>query len=325
MAGLLDVIVGYDCNLACDYCTITPAMRARSLSTPELLGAMRLGRHRDYDRIAFTGGEPTIRRDLVGLIKAARKLGYADVKLQSNGLLLSAANVARLVEAGVSRFHVSIHTHRPEAYDTLVRRAGSFAAMEQGLREAAASGLPVVVDAIIKADTYRWLPEAIGWIADRGVREVHLWYVSLTDGNRENVDSLPAMREALPFLREALAVGRSRSLEVKSLHVPRCLLGDDWTHAWDPGSQRVMVVTPEATFELKESRLAGQRHVPACAGCRFEAICPGVRPDYLEQFGDEEIASIRGQAPTIRGLRRLPIVSGSPDSAARAQAERGPE
>jgi cyclic pyranopterin phosphate synthase len=284
-------------------------MRTRSLASAPVLEAMRLGRQRGYDHIAFTGGEPTIRRDLVGLIKAARRLGYRDVKVQSNGLLFSPTNVARLVEAGVSRFHVSVHTHEPAAYDALVRRPGSHPLMEQGLREVVASGLPVVVDAIIKADTYGRLPAAIDWIADRGVHEVHLWYVSLTDGNRDNPSSLPAMREALPFVHSALAIGRARGLEIKSLHIPRCLLDDDWPHAWDPGTQQVMVVTPEATFELKDSRLAGQIHVPACAGCRFEAICPGIRPDYLEQFGDEEIAHTRARPPTRTGLRRLPLIA----------------
>lgn len=313
MSGLLDVILGYDCNLACDYCTITSEMRTRALAAAALLAAMREGRALDYDRIAFTGGEPTIRRDLVGLIKAARSLGYLDVKLQSNGLLFTPANVARLVEAGVTRFHVSIHTHEGPAYDALVRRAGSFAAMEQGLRAALASGMPVVVDAIVKTDTYAKLPAALAWLADLGVKEVHLWYVSLTDGNRDNLASLPAMRDAVPFMREAMAIGRERGVEVRSLHVPRCLLGDDWPHAWDPGAQRVMVVTPEATFELRESRLAGQVQVSACAGCRFEAICPGIRPDYLARFGDEEIARARGRAPTRPAS--LPVVQG----------ERGPE
>lgn len=308
MPGLLDVILGYDCNVACDYCTITPAMRTRSLASAPLLAAMRRGRALEYDRIAFTGGEPTLRRDLVGLIKAARSLGYVDIKLQSNGLLFTASNVARLIEAGVTRFHVSIHTHRPDAYDALVRRPGSFAAMDQGLREVVASGLPVVVDAILKTDTYRHLPAAIEWIAEHGVNEVHLWYVSLTDGNRDNVASLPAMTHAVPSMREAIAIGRSRGMQIRSLHVPRCLLGDDWPHAWDPGTQRVMVVTPEASFELHESRLAGQTRVPACVGCRFEAVCPGVRPDYLEQFGDGEIAATRGQPATRAGRVRLAVL-----------------
>jgi cyclic pyranopterin phosphate synthase len=308
MPGLLDVILGYDCNLACDYCTITPAMRERSLTPAAVVAAMRSGRARDYDRVAFTGGEPTIRGDLVGLIKASRKLGYADVKVQSNGLLFTEANVARLVDAGVSRFHVSIHTHDPTAYDALVRRADSYALMDRGLRNVVASGAHVVVDMIIKTDTYRRLPDAVAWAAARGVPEIHLWYVSLTDQNAANVESLPAMTAAVPFMREAFAVARERGVDIKSLHVPRCLLGDDWEHAWDPGSQRVMVVTPDATFELKDSRLAGQDQVPACAGCRFEDICPGVRPDYVARYGDVEIARARGRAPTTTGAVRLPII-----------------
>ncbi len=312
MPGLLDVILGYDCNLACDYCTITPAMRARALPARAIVEELREGRRRDYDRVAFTGGEPTIRKDLLALIKAAVKLGYADVKVQSNGLLFTADNVARLVAAGVTRFHVSIHTHERAAYDALVRRADAFSLMEAGLRNVVGSGMHTVVDVIIKRDTYRRLPDAIDWIAARGVAEVHLWYVSLTDGNAHNHASLPAMTEAVPFMREAFARARAHGLAIKSLHVPRCLLGDDAVHAWDPGSQRVRVVTPDATFELKDSRLAGQDQVPACAGCRFEDICPGVRPDYLARYGDAEIAAARGQAPTLPGAVRLPLLSGSP-------------
>lgn len=311
MPGLLDVILGYDCNLACDYCTITPAMRERALPSAAVLARMRTGRERDYDRIAFTGGEPTIRSDLIGLIKAARKLGYADVKVQSNGLLFTPGNVARLVDAGVSRFHVSIHTHEPAAYDALVRRAGSHELMEAGLRSAVASGVHVVVDMIVKTDTYGRLPAAVEWVAERGVPEIHIWYVSLTDQNAEHPESLPPMREAVPFIRQALAVARARRIEIKSLHVPRCLLGEDHVHAWDPGSQRVTVVTPDATFELERSRLAGQTHVEACSGCEFEPICPGVRDDYLAHFGDEEIARARGRSPTRAGRVRLPTIGAS--------------
>jgi cyclic pyranopterin phosphate synthase len=97
-------------------------------------------------------------------------------------------------------------------------------------------------------------------------------------------------------------------MTLRSLHVPRCLLGEDHAHAYDPGAERVRVVTPEASFELRDSRLAGRVHVPACGGCPFEQVCPGVRPDYLEVYGDGEIATARGQAPTVRP-RRLPVIA----------------
>jgi MoaA/NifB/PqqE/SkfB family radical SAM enzyme len=306
---LLDVILGYDCNLHCDYCTITPAMRRRALEPTAVVKELRHGRERGCSRVSFTGGEPTIRGDLLALVREARALGYDDVKVQSNGLLFAtASNVARLVDAGATRLHVSIHTHRPDRYDALVRRAGSYALMASGLENAVRSGAHTVADVILKEDTYRDLPDAIEWLHQRGVPEVHLWFVSLTDQNRENFDSMPRMTEVVPAMRIAFASGRRLGMEVRSLHVPRCLLGTSFvSHAYDPGAEDVRVVTPEAVFDLRASKISPTVKVAACRGCEHDARCPGVRPDYLERYGDAEIASARGVAPS-RAPTRLPTL-----------------
>ena len=307
MPGLLDMILGYDCNLWCDYCTIGPELRGRALSTAHALASLRQGRAQGLDALSITGGEPTIRPDLLAIVRAGRSLGFADIKVQSNGLMYAHGdNLARLLAAGTTRLHVSIHTHRADRYEQLVRRTGTYAAMVGGLQRAVASGAALVVDLIVKRDTMADLPAAIDWLAELGVRAVDLWYVSLTDANAAHPESLPRMSEALPLVAEALARGRRQAMTLRSLHVPRCLLGEDHAHAWDPGADRVVVVTPEATFALKDSRLAGRVKVPACAGCPFEQVCPGIRPDYLAVFGDGEIAAARGQAAT-RGPTRLPI------------------
>lgn len=311
MPGLLDVILGYDCNLACRYCTITPPMRARALTPQRVLEALRRGRADDYDALSLTGGEPTIRSDLLGLLRAAKALGYGEIKLQSNGLLLGAGhNLARLVEAGVSRLHVSIHTHRADRYDAMVRREGSYPLMVAGLRAGVAAGIPLVADVILEASTYCDLPEALAWLHQLGVRAADLWFVSLTDGNARNPESMPPMTEVVPWMQRGFAFARAHEMQVRSLHVPRCLLGDDHGHAHDPGAARVRVVTPEASFELRHSRITGQLHVPACEGCTFRAQCPGVREDYLERYGDAELAAARGRAATIEGAvrPRLPVL-----------------
>ncbi|MDP1823182.1 MAG: radical SAM protein [Archangium sp.] len=291
--ALLDVILGYDCNLACDYCTISTPMRARALSTPAVVQALREGRALGFDTVSFTGGEPTIRGDLLGLVSAARALGFRDVKVQTNGLMLAhEGNLDRLIAAGLTRLHLSIHTHEREAYERLVQREGTWDLMRRALALAVARPITFVADAIIKHDTWARLPDAIDWLADAGVREVHLWYVSLTDGNRDNVTSLPRMTGVMPAVHEALRRGKTRGVEVRSLHVPRCLLGPLASHAWDPGADRVRVVSPDATFDLKDSRLAGHVHVAGCEGCTFRAVCPGVRPDYLAQFGEGEFHAV---------------------------------
>jgi cyclic pyranopterin phosphate synthase len=308
--GLLDVILGYDCNLWCDYCTITAEMRRRSLPSSSVARALSDGRRDGLDRVSFTGGEPTIRPDLIGLVRRARELGYGDVKVQSNGLMFAEErNVAKLVEAGCNRIHVSIHTHDAARYDAIVQREGSHALMVRGLENAVAHAPDFVADVILKSGTWEKLADALAWLHARGVRNVHLWFVSLTDGNRDNVASMPRMTDVVPAMREALAWARAHEMDVRSLHVPRCLLGADHPHAWDPGAGRVRVVTPDATFDLRDSKLAGQRHVPACEGCEHRAICPGIRPDYLERYGDAEIAAARGQAATMApaAARVLPL------------------
>ena len=313
MAGLLDVILGYDCNLACDYCTITPTMRRRALGSAQVVAAMQRAWPDEFDRVAFTGGEPTIRGDLLALVKAARQIGFGDVKVQTNGLVLGHGdNAARLAAAGVTRVHLSVHTHEAAAYDALVRSPGAHARMLAGLDAVLATGLPLVVDVILKADTYPRLPAALAWLHARGVRACDLWFVSLTDGNADNLASLPRMTAVVPVMAAAFAYARTHGMTLRSLHVPRCLLGEDHGHAFDPGADRVRVLTPDACFDLKDSRLAGQVQVPACRGCEFVDVCPGVRPDYLEVYGDEEIAAARGQGATIRGGRRLPVVGSGP-------------
>lgn len=305
---LLDVILLYDCNLACDYCTITPAMRARALTTGAVVRALRDGRGEGYDRVSFTGGEPTLRADLLGLIRQARSLGYRGIKVQSNGLVFAAAaNVARLVAAGVTEVHVSIHTHDEPSYDALVRRPGSYPLMVAGLRNLLAAGVALTADVIVKTDTAPRLVAAIDWLHGLGVGGADLWFVSLTDGNRTNLASMPRLTDAVPAMRAALDRGRALGLRMRSLHVPRCLLGPDHVgFAFDPAAEGVKVVTPDATFALARSRLTGQVHVAACDGCEHRAICPGLRADYLDRYGDGEIQA------TVALRRGVAATTGSP-------------
>lgn len=308
MPGLLDVVLLYDCNLACDYCTITPQMRTRALETQDVLGEMRRGRQDEFDRIAFTGGEPMLRRDLLGLVKAARQLGYGSIKVQSNGMMFAApANVERLVEAGVNLFHISIHRRKADDYDRIVHRPDSHALMLAGLQNVIATGQEVVVDVIVERDTYRDLPATVEWIRDLGAKAIDLWFVSLTDNNAANLETLPRMTEAIPPMTEAFAIGDAAGMRIRSLHLPRCLLREHLEHVFDPGSQRVRVLTPDAVFDLADSRLAGHEFVAACEGCEFQDVCPGLRPDYLDVYGDEEIANARGRSSSRGPIRKLPV------------------
>ena len=311
MAGLLDIIFGYDCNLACTYCTITEEMRARALPPQAIAAELQRGRTHGFDAVSMTGGEPTTRPDLLPLVRRAAQLGYESIKVQSNGLVLGVGeNAARLVEAGVTCVHISMHTHERGAYEAMVRRAGTHAHMQRAFERLAALDVELGADVILETDTLPRLPAAVDWLAERGVPAIDLWFVSLTDGNAARPESMPRMSDAVSIIAEARSRAEHHGMRMRSLHIPPCILGEHADLAFNPALERVRVVSPDAVFDLADSVITPRQHVPACEGCDFRARCGGLRPDYIEQYGDVEVARARGVEPSVRGGARLPVVSG---------------
>jgi MoaA/NifB/PqqE/SkfB family radical SAM enzyme len=297
--ALLDIVLGYDCNLACDYCTITPEMRRRAMPAELVAREIDRAAARGFRDIAFTGGEPTIRPDLPALVKHAKRRGFEHVKVASNGLRYAhAPYLDHLVACGVDRFHVSLHAFEDSAYERTVRLAGTAALRREALRNLVARGLDPVADLILKNDTYPRLPEWIASLRRIGLGRFALWLVSLTDENRGNTHQLPRISDIVPSLIEAFDAARAGGYEVVALHVPRCFLPGHEDHVRHPGADLVTVVTPDDVFDLKDSRLGGGVKPRGCDGCARSAECPGLRADYIERFGGAEVRRI-APSPTI--------------------------
>jgi cyclic pyranopterin phosphate synthase len=290
---LLDVVLGYDCNLACTYCTITDEMRQRALPTARVAREIDRAAARGFRDVAFTGGEPTIRSDLPALVKHAKRRGFDHVKVASNGLRFAHAEyLDHLIACGVDRFNVSLHAFSDAAYEQTVQREGTAALRRAALTNLVARGLDPVADLILKEDTYRDVRAWIADVAGLGVRRFALWLVSLTDKNRENPGQLPRLSDVVPHVTGAFDDARASGREVVALHIPRCFLPGYEDHVRHPGDDLVTVVTPDDVFDLKDSRLAGGVKPEGCAGCRFVDACPGLRRDYIDKFGGGEARAV---------------------------------
>jgi cyclic pyranopterin phosphate synthase len=294
---LLDVVLGYDCNLACTYCTITDEMRRRLLPTERVAVAIDRAAARGFRDIAFTGGEPTIRSDLPALVKYARRRGFEHVKVASNGLRYAhRAYLEHLMACGVDRFHMSMHAFSDGAYEATVRRGETATLRRAAITNLVEHRLDPVADLILKEDTFRDLGAWINELVELGIRRFALWLVSLTDNNCANVAQLPALAALVPHLLGAFDAARSGGYEVVSLHVPRCLLPGYEDHVRHPGADLVTVVTPDDTFDLSSSKLAGGVKPAACSGCVHHDVCPGLRPDYIAVHGASEVRAVHPAA-----------------------------
>jgi cyclic pyranopterin phosphate synthase len=142
------------CNLRCAYCM--PAEGLDWLPSPDLLtddevvrlvriGVERLG----IREVRFTGGEPLLRRGLVGIVaRTAALRPRPDMSVTTNGIGL-ARKAEALREAGLDRVNVSLDTLRADKFKELARRERLTDVLD-GLAAAAAAGLgPVKVNSVL--------------------------------------------------------------------------------------------------------------------------------------------------------------------------------
>ncbi|BCY15587.1 GTP 3',8-cyclase [Actinoplanes sp. L3-i22] len=142
------------CNLRCTYCM--PAEGLAWMPQPEQLTDDEVGRlvqvaveRLGVTEIRFTGGEPLIRRGLVGIVaEAARLSPRPRLSVTTNGIGLERL-AAGLRNAGLDRVNVSLDTLDPDRFRTLTRR-DRHADVLRGMRAAAEAGLtPVKINTVL--------------------------------------------------------------------------------------------------------------------------------------------------------------------------------
>jgi cyclic pyranopterin phosphate synthase len=142
------------CNLRCTYCMPAEGLawlpREEQLTDDEVGRLIRIGVELlGITDVRFTGGEPLLRRGLVGIVRAAAGLSPRPrLMLTTNGIGLDRMAGA-LQEAGLDRINVSLDTLDPARFRALTRR-DRHADVLRGLSAAASAGLtPVKINTVL--------------------------------------------------------------------------------------------------------------------------------------------------------------------------------
>lgn len=129
----LRVSVTDRCNLRCRYCMPEEGIEwlphEGILRYEEILRIIRICSEMGVDKVRLTGGEPLVRKGLLGFIENIREIkGINDLSLTTNGVLLSQF-ADELKTAGISRINISLDTlvrdkfcyiTKTDAYDSVI-------------------------------------------------------------------------------------------------------------------------------------------------------------------------------------------------------------
>ena len=144
------------CNLRCVYCM--PIRGLSFIPSTELLTAAeietvaRAALSVGFRKFRLTGGEPTLRPDLLEIVGRIASLeGVADVAMTTNAILLPRL-AQPLADAGLRRINIHVDTLNPERLKRIMR-FGTLEEIEAGIAAAEAAGLlPIKVNAVVTRD-----------------------------------------------------------------------------------------------------------------------------------------------------------------------------
>ena len=144
------------CNLRCVYCmplrglSFLPA--SHMLTASEVETVARAAASVGFRKIRLTGGEPTLREDLIEIVERIRTVeGVEDISMTTNAVRLPDM-AERLKQAGLDRVNVHVDTLNAEHLQR-VMRFGSLEEIWAGIEAAEHAGLsPIKLNAVVVRD-----------------------------------------------------------------------------------------------------------------------------------------------------------------------------
>ncbi|MDH3974068.1 MAG: radical SAM protein [Deltaproteobacteria bacterium] len=299
------------CNASCSRCYAGAGSRsAGEISTKRAFEILEeLSRIGIFD-IAFTGGEPLMRKDLFKLIEKAASLDM-EPGLSTNGSLLDRKMAAKLRDSGISRVQVSIDGIGKK-HDSLRGMKGLFDMAVNALENCAAEEVPTVICFTVSRENMDQLKDVMDLGLSRGVADFNISIFVPTGRGDRRMALLPEDTERLySFWNEHRMSGKKPWLKFHTAkmdivaHKPLppshigCQAGCGTSYIDPLGNVAPCVLLPLPIGNLQKNsffnvwttsglnqRLRERNLEGKCSSCTYKNTCGGCRAMAYAQTGN---------------------------------------
>jgi len=169
----MDLALTYRCNNACPHCYVARPPDYAEMDTATWKAVLARVWEVGIPHVCFTGGEATLREELVELVATAEGLGLVAGLLTNGRRLSDAAYAQALVAAGLDHVQITLESHDETVHDRMVAAPGAWRETVQGVRNAVAAGLYTTTNTTLTHENVNVnvarIEETVAFIASLGV------------------------------------------------------------------------------------------------------------------------------------------------------------
>ncbi|PLW93019.1 MAG: radical SAM protein [Marinilabiliales bacterium] len=187
---LSELAVTYRCNFRCSFCyagiNCTRDAAATELSTAELKELIyKIRFQAQVPSISFTGGEPTLRKDLPELIAYAKEIDMR-VNLISNGYLIDEKLAKAMKEAGLDSAQLSLEGATEETHDVVVGVKGAYQQLLKAVKHLEAEDIRVHTNTTLSLENVDEAVRLPGFLKELGMARFSMNLVIPTGSAKEH-------------------------------------------------------------------------------------------------------------------------------------------
>jgi MoaA/NifB/PqqE/SkfB family radical SAM enzyme len=216
--------------MKCRFCYYINDVRARNrdkdLTTGECRRLIRHYRRLAMETVEFTGGEPTIRKDIFELADFARREGFKKISVITNGVRLADPDyAARLVDSGINDFLFSLHGSTSRSHDSTTCLPGSFDLLLKAVGNLNKLKAKVRCNSVVTGKTLDDIYARAKLFCDLGVKTVNfIMFNPIEQAASSEEDNFFRYSQAAPRLRSVIDDFAKGFRKLTIRYIPFCLM-----------------------------------------------------------------------------------------------------
>ncbi|MFC1728440.1 radical SAM protein [Nanoarchaeota archaeon] len=299
-----DIKLGYTCNNNCIHCVIAD-QRAECIknkipvdvNTEEYKKELITAKQQGYSSVVFTGGEPTIRKDILELLNFADKLGLS-IGMQTNGRMFYYEDFTKEV-AKIPRinFVVAVHGPNEEIHDSITQVKGSFNQTINGISNLIKFNKKVLGKIVISKLNGIYLKDIAILLNKMGVKELFYAFPHAQGNARKYFDKVvPKYSDIMSHIYETIDYCKANKMEINFEAVPPCLMEgyEDYIGImkhFETKTKLKQVGSMDVDWDTKRKEI--QSKFKQCKLCKHNKLCEGVWEEYPEKYGSNEFKPVK--------------------------------
>jgi len=231
------------CNNNCLVCSILDKKASKNKSLSEIKKEIKQIR-KQYSELIITGGEPTIMKDLIDIIKCAEGLDFYRITLRTNGRMFSFADYCKdVIKAGVDDFQIDLYGHTAQLHDKITRVPGSFEQTMQGIKNLVKLNQNVQINVLINEMNYKHLNDLVKLLNFLNISKVRFTFPEPSFQNKKIFHKLiPRIDEAVDLINQAKHSAEKLGMK---------MLPNEVTFRWSSKFENSLKMKPQLKFKYE--------------------------------------------------------------------------